>query len=280
MAPVEQPGQAADERELLHERMAGLGAITAGIAHELNNPIGYIASNLNTLGRYGTALAQLVAQADAAIPAGGRAAWEEAKAAARWDYLRSDLPALIDETRAGAKHLTVVVNELKALARSTHEPEQVAPDACVRGALTVLGHQLKHRVVLQQELAAATPLALVRAQIVQVFINLVHNSVQALGEGGGTLRIASTQDADGATVSIEDDGPGVPAAQRAGIFAPFVTTKPGGSGLGLAIAARIARSHGGGITCDASPVLGGARFSVRLVGWRGPAAAAPRGERP
>ena len=73
---AEQPGPAADERELLHERMAGLGAITAGIAHELNNPIGYIASNLNTLGRYGAALAQLVAHADAAIPESGRAAWE------------------------------------------------------------------------------------------------------------------------------------------------------------------------------------------------------------
>ncbi len=275
MAAAEQPGPAADERELLRERMAGLGAIAAGVAHELNNPIGYIASNLNTLGRYGTALVSLVAHADAAIPESGRAAWDEAKAAARWDYLRGDLPALIDETRAGARHLTVVVNELKALARSTRDPEQVAPDACVRAALTVLAHQLKHRIVVQQELAADAPLALVRAQVVQVFINLVHNAVQSLGERGGTLRITSIQDADGATVSVEDDGPGVPVERRAGIFAPFVTTKTGGSGLGLAIAARIARSHGGDIACDASPALGGARFSVRLAGWCGQAGAQP-----
>ncbi len=273
MAAAEQPGPAADERELLRERMAGLGAITAGIAHELNNPIGYIASNLNTLGRYGAALASLIAHADAAIPPDGRAAWDAAKAAARWDHLRGDLPVLLDETRAGARHLTVVVNELKALARSTLEPEQVAPDVCVRAALTVLAHQLRHRVAVQQELAAAAPLALVRAQVVQVFINLVHNAVQALGERGGALRITSSQDAGGATVSVEDDGPGVPAERRAGIFAPFVTTKAGGSGLGLAIAARIARSHGGDITCDASPALGGARFSVRLAGWGGAPAA-------
>ena len=247
--------------------MCNLGELTAGIAHELNNPIGYI-DNLNTLRRYSQILAELIGAADGEMDAGARARWQERLQQARWDFIRTDLDELIEETRQGANHLKDVVNDLKTLCRTSLSCEQAIPDGCVRSAMTVLSHQLKHRYRVRESLQAGDAILMVRSQIIQLVINLIHNAQQALGEGGGTIMV-STRQADGRTcLSIEDDGPGVPEELRSQIFAPFFTTKGNGTGLGLAIAAQIARSHGGGIRCDRSPELGGARFAVEIAGWQ------------
>jgi len=247
--------------------MCNLGELTAGIAHELNNPIGYISSNLNTLRRYSQILAELIGAADGEMEEAARTRWQERLQQARWDFIRTDLHELIEETRQGANHLKDVVNDLKTLCRTSLSCEQAIPDGCVRSALTVLSHQLKHRYQVRDELSASEAIPMVRSQIIQLVINLIHNAQQALGDRGGTI-LVGTRQAGGVThLCIEDDGPGVAEELRTQIFTPFFTTKGNGTGLGLAIAAQISRNHGGDIACDRSPQLGGARFKVALTGW-------------
>ncbi len=257
-----------DTQAIHHERMASLGELTAGIAHELNNPIGYIGSNLNTLRRYVETLAKLMDAAGGYMTPERRAAWDQALADAQWSRIRADLTAVVDETREGAEHVKNVVGDLKLLARSSVTPEQGCVDQCAASALSVLAYQLKHRCQVERDLECKHPLLLVRPQIIQLVINLVHNAAQAVG-ANGRIRIR-TRSADGlATLTVEDDGPGVPIHLRQEIFQPFVTSKEGGTGLGLPIVLRIARSHGGTVTLDSSPELGGARVTVELRHYQG-----------
>ena len=262
-------GDELDARTVRRDKMTRLGELTAGIAHELNNPIGYIASNLNTLRRYAQAIDGLLAAAPECMDASGQERWRAQLVAARWDYIKTDLPALINETRQGADHLTHLVADLKALCRTAVIAEPVVIDDCVTSALAVLAHQLKHRFRVTQKLAAPEPLAAMRPQVIQLVINLVHNALQAQ-ENGGSICIATTQVGDTTTLTVEDAGGGVPEPDRQRIFDAFVTGKTDGTGLGLAIVARIARAHGGEAVCDASPGLGGARFSVALRGFAMP----------
>jgi two-component system NtrC family sensor kinase len=265
--PSGERARSFDTESIHRDKMCNLGELTAGIAHELNNPIGYISSNLNTLRRYSQILAELIAAADGEMDEAARARWQERLQQVRWDFIRTDLNDLIEETRQGANHLKDVVNDLKTLCRTSLSCEQAIPDGCVRSAMTVLSHQLKHRYRVRDSLQAGEAILMVRSQIIQLVINLIHNAQQALGDQGGTIRVSTSQ-ADGRTrLCIEDDGPGVPEELRTQIFAPFFTTKGNGTGLGLAIAAQIARNHGGDIRCDRSPELGGARFAVEVTGW-------------
>lgn len=259
-----------DPAVVLRDRIETLGRLTAGIAHELNNPIGYIASNLHTLERYAGVVMTLIDGTEADLPEAVRAAWRSRLTAARWDYVRSDLPTLITETRQGAEQLKHVVAELKGLCHQAAKPELVTVDACVHAALLVLTHALKRRTRICLDLAAPLPLSLVRAQVVQLLINLVHNAIEAFGDrprATNTIRITSRGEGENVLLWVEDNGPGIPPAQRARLFETFRTTKRKGTGLGLVISARIARDHGGSLGCDASPDLEGARFTVTLSDW-------------
>lgn len=252
--------------EIQRDKMANLGELTTGIAHEINNSVGYIASNLGTLKRYTEALMRLVERAGDHLEAGKREQWKAQLAEARWEFIVRDLGALTLETRQGADHLKQLVGDLKTLARASPVLESCSLDSCVASALTILAHQLKHRCAVQQRLAAPRSLTMVRPQVMQMVINLVHNAAQILGAGGGTVRITTLDQGGTATLMVEDSGPGVPAELRERIFTPYFTTRQNGTGLGLAIVAQIVRTHGGEVSCDASPELGGACFTVVLRG--------------
>lgn len=260
----------SDNALIQRERMAGLGEITAGIAHELNNPIGYIGSNLNTLRRYVDVASTLIAQAGSFMEPDRRIAWEQSLAAVRWSVIRDDLAAVVDETREGAEHVKNVVGDLKLLARTSVSPEQGCIDQCISSALTVLTHQLRHRCQVERDLACHDGFLLVRSQIIQLVINLVHNAAQAVAHGG-RIRVTSRGHDGFATITVEDDGPGIPSQLREEVFKPFYTDKTAGTGLGLPIVVRIAGNHGGEVRLDSSPDLGGARFVVELRHWQGTA---------
>lgn len=274
--PVSSPGHSPlmvpRAGEAHRARLAMLGELTAGIAHELNNTIGYIGSNLGTLRRYADSLVRLVERAGDHLDPLARERWVRELAEARWEQIRQDLDTLIGETRQGADHLKNVVADLRILARANPTIEAGSLDGCVTSACTVLGNLLKHRCALQLRQLAPHAIPMVRPQVVQLSINLIHNAVQALGSGGGTLRITTSEEPGAVRLVVEDSGPGVPAELRERIFEPYVTTRDSGTGLGLTISRQIARSHGGGVTCDASPELGGARFTAILRGARSPRA--------
>jgi len=256
--------QPADDTSIHHERMATLGALTAGIAHELNNPIGYISSNLNTLRRYIISIQGLLEQADTWIDPVHRAAWAQMLQTERWSTVRADLTDVIDETRQGAEHLKNVVGDLKTLARTSTTTEHASLDSCVASALTVLSHVVRHRCIIEQTLAAPAQRTLIRSHILQIIINLVHNACDAIPVSGGRLCLSSHQHDDHSVIIVEDNGPGISDQLRDTIFDDFYTTKATGTGLGLALARRFAKQHGGDIHYDQSPTLNGARFTVTI----------------
>ncbi len=255
--------------ELNREKMAQLGELTVGIAHELNNSIGYIGSNLGSLRRYSEALIRLVQRVEPHLAPEARARWQAELAAARWDFIAADLNNLLSETQTGADHLKHVVADLKVLARSSPSTESASVDACVDSALTVLAHQVKHRCVVERQLAAPRALVMVRSQVMQLVINVVLNAVQALPNTGGTIRVTTTDDGRSVTLVVADSGPGVADQLGATIFEPYVTTKASGTGVGLALGQQIVATHGGTISVDRCPRLGGARFTVTLVAANG-----------
>ncbi len=252
--------------DLQRDRLSALGELTAGVAHELNNSIGYIASNLHTLERYVMTLARLIDRVESALPEEHRAVWRAELAAAKWDFVRQDLPSLLADTRQGADHLKDVVGEVKTLARASTSAEGVSLDACVAGALTILAHPLKRRAPVERNLAAPRRILGVKPQLMQLAINLVLNALDAVPASGGQVRVTTRDDGAGVLLIVEDNGPGVPELLRERIFEPYVTTKADGTGLGLAIAGAIARHHGGRLALDRSPDLGGARFTALLSG--------------
>lgn len=252
--------------EIQRDKLALLGQLTAGIAHDLNNPIGYISSNLNALGRYVSTMTSLFSEVDGLIAPEHRERWDSLCQAAKLERIIEDLSCLLTETREGAEHLKSMVADLKYLGRARAEVELVAPDSCIRSALNLLKHHLTRGVVeVEAILSASEPLPMVRGQIIQLVANLAHNSIQAMPTGG-RLRVTSTQDGPLVEILVEDSGPGIPAEITQHIFDPFFTTKaPGaGTGLGLAIARKLAQNHGGDVTLIPSKSLGGACFLVRL----------------
>ena len=256
--------------EIHRDKMACLGELTVGIAHELNNTVGYIASNLNTLGRYTDGLRRLVDRVEGHLNPDAADRWHSELAEARWQQIDRDLAQLLEETREGADHLKRVVADLKALARPTLTSESVSLDQCVEGGMTILTHALKHRYQVELNLVAPRLLHVIRPQVMQVAINLIHNALQAQ-PNGGRLRISTVDDGEHATLLVDDAGPGVPTALVRKIFEPYFTTKQSGTGLGLAIAAQVVRSHGGDLSVSPSD-LGGARFAASFSGLRHPRA--------
>ena len=260
---------ASDRRrslDLRHDKMAQLGELTVGIAHELNNSIGYIGSNLGSLRRYSQALVRLVERVEPHLAPEYRARWQEELTAARWQFIAADLDNLLSETQAGADHLKHVVADLKILARASPTTEGASIDACVASALTVLAHQVKHRCVLEQHLAAPRAVVMVRSQVIQLIINLVLNAVQALPSSGGTISLLTYDDGRTVTLQVSDSGPGIAESVREHLFEPYVTTKATGTGVGLALCQQIAATHGGTVTAGICRQLGGACFTVQLLG--------------
>jgi signal transduction histidine kinase len=256
--------RSVDDNSIHHERMATLGTLTAGIAHELNNPIGYISSNLNTLRRYIISMQAMLNQADTWIDPVHRAAWTQMQQTERWSTVRADLIDVIDETRQGAEHLKNVVGDLKTLARTSKTTEHASVDSCITSALTVLSHVVRHRCIIDKNLAAPGERTLIRSHILQIIINLLHNACDVIPISGGRLCLSSHQRDDHSVIIVEDNGPGIPDQLRSTIFDDFYTTKSTGTGLGLALARRFAKQHGGDIICDQSPTLKGARFTVTI----------------
>ena len=243
-----------------------LGQLTAGVAHELNNPIGYIASNLTSLQKYANTLIALIEQAEECMPAQQRDEWHAILKQKRWAFIRDDLPSLLADSCDGADLLKRVVADLKTLGRRGSSPEIAAPHDCVHSALSMLRHQLKRGYTVNEHIDHIEPMPVVRAQIIQAVTNIIHNAIQAMADQPGIIAISCQEANNMITISIEDDGPGIPDTIQPHIFEPRFTTKDSrsGSGLGLSIVHDIAVHHGGTVSLKPSLELAGARFEITL----------------
>jgi signal transduction histidine kinase len=245
--------EAAQSQLLQSEKMASIGQLAAGVAHEINNPIGFVNSNLGTLGRY---VDDLLRVADAA---GDSAAAQAVAREVDLPFLRADLAALLGESRDGLERVRRIVANLKDFSHVDQEAEFVLADlvAGLESTIGVAAHELKYKTELVRELR---PLPLVRcipAQINQVFLNLLVNAAQAIAEHG-VITVRSGQDRDEVWMEVADTGKGMDDTTVRRMFEPFFTTKPvgTGTGLGMSICYDIVKKHGGRFDVKSTPGAG------------------------
>lgn len=247
------------------EKMASLGRLVAGVAHELNNPISFVLGNAHAMQRYGRHLGEYLnaVHAEATSPA-----VQALRKRLRIDAILADLPSLIEGLMEGAERSAAIVDGLKrfsATDRGGAERFDLA-DAVRRSAHWVEKAAPAHVQLLLDAPDAPVMLCGAAGRIQQVLINLVQNAVDATAHHPAPRVSVRLTEADGwATVTVADNGPGLSPEVQQRLFEPFFTTKPvgEGTGLGLSISFGIVEQHGGQLLADNAPE-GGARFTLRL----------------
>ncbi len=258
--------QATQMQLIQREKMASVGQLVAGVAHELNNPIGFVYSNVTTLEDFVRRLrAMLESYRAAPVPEAERARLQAEWESRKVDYALKYLDSMIDGIREGAERARKIVRDLRVFARSQDDVWQpVDIHEEIESSLTLLNHLLKDRVTVHRKFGELPQVECVRSQMDQVFLNLLANAAQAI-PGPGAITIDTHREGDMAVIGITDTGPGIPPEIMGRVFDPFFTTKPvgEGTGLGLSISYEIVKKHGGEIRAE-SPPGGGAVFTIYL----------------
>lgn len=231
-------------RELLQaEKMASVGQLAAGVAHEINNPIGFVNSNLGTLERYVHDLVQLAGLAGK-TPEGATLQGE-----IDFDFLKNDVPELLHESHEGLERVRRIVASLKDFSRvDQNEWQEADLLAGLDSTLSIAMHEIRYKADIVRELQPLPPIRCAPAQLNQVFLNLLVNAAQAIPEHG-TITLRSGTEADRVWIEIADTGCGMDEATQHRIFEPFFTTKPvgTGTGLGMSLTWDIVKKHDGSI---------------------------------
>lgn len=253
------------------DKLASIGQLAAGVAHEINNPIGYIFSNFGTLEKYLVNLMAMLDAYEAAEATHGDPATVAGLQAMRerieLDYLKEDIPALMQESHEGIVRVRKIVQDLKDFSRvdTTHEWLFTDLRQCIASTLNVVNAELKYKADLVCDLIEAPEVECRASEINQVIMNLLVNAAQAIGDERGTITIRNGFDDHQVWFEIEDTGSGISQDQLKRLFDPFFTTKPvgKGTGLGLSISYGIVQKHHGRITVRT--VVGqGSAFRVTL----------------
>ena len=258
----------AHNQLLQSEKMASIGQLAAGVAHEINNPISYVNSNLGALQQYVGKLLQLIAgyeQHDAELPAASRDALDALKREIDLDYLRNDVGELLAESLGGLQRVKRIVQDLKDFSHvSDSEMQWANLENCLESTLNVVGNELKYKAEVVRDYGHLPEVECIPSQLNQVFMNLLVNASQAITERG-VITLRTRQDGDQACLEISDTGSGIPPEIINRIFDPFFTTKPvgTGTGLGLSITHGIIRKHHGRIEV-ASEIGKGSTFRIVL----------------
>ncbi|PTL84862.1 PAS domain S-box protein [Vitiosangium sp. GDMCC 1.1324] len=230
----------------LADRMASMGTLAAGIAHEINNPLAFVISNLGFL-------LDETRRMPSVLPPGGIAARPEV----------DEWRAVLMEAREGAERVRQIVRQLKTFSRPDEERvEPVDVHAVLDSAVMLAANEIKHRAKLKREYGQIPPVRGNEGRLCQVFLNLVVNASQAIPEGAAEqneIRLVTRMGSEGrVVVEVQDTGSGIPAEALGRIFDPFYTTKPVGvgTGLGLSICHGIITSLGGDISVESEPGRG------------------------
>ncbi|MGZ4999935.1 MAG: bacteriohemerythrin [Methylomonas sp.] len=253
------------------EKMVSIGLLAAGVAHEINNPLGYIYSNLNSLKQYIHDLTQVSEMAERLaeqLPADHpeTLAFNRLKQAIDLDFLKSDAADLVLESLEGAMRAKKIVQDLRDFSRiDKQERELFDLEAGMDATLNIVNNELKYKAQVVKEYGGVKPFECVGAQLNQVFMNLLVNAAQAIEEFGKITVRTGYKDADWVWVEVEDTGKGMSEEVKAKIFDPFFTTKPvgKGTGLGLSLSYKIIQDHHGSIAVHSVPGQG-TKFIIYL----------------
>jgi len=260
----------AQEQLIQSEKLASIGQLAAGVAHEINNPIGYVHSNLGTLNEYTRHLLALVEAYDLALGRSGNehGIAEIADLRRRFDidFVASDLPQLLAESREGIERVRKIVQDLKDFSRSEAGDAWVMADVHrgLDSTLNIVWNELKYKAQVVKSFGELPLIECVPSELNQVFMNILVNAGQAL-RGRGIITVSTGREDDHVWIAIGDDGEGIHEDVMPRIFDPFFTTKPVGSGtgLGLAISYGIIRKHSGNIHVTSTPGQG-TMFRIEL----------------
>ncbi|MDP1524870.1 MAG: ATP-binding protein [Rhodocyclaceae bacterium] len=260
----------AHNQLLQSEKMASIGQLAAGVAHELNNPIGFVHSNLGTLKTYLDDIFQIAAVCEAAAAEAGNpedfARIQTIKAEKDFDFLKTDVYQLLAESTDGLQRVKKIVQDLKDFSRPGEAEWQWADlNKGIESTLNIVWNELKYKCTVKKEYGELHQVRCLAAQLNQVFMNLLINAAQAIETKGEIVISTCALDADTVQIKIADSGKGITPVHMNRLFEPFFTTKPvgKGTGLGLSIAWSIIEKHHGKIEV-ASEVGKGTTFTITL----------------
>ncbi len=261
--------KSAHSQLLQQEKMASIGQLAAGVAHEINNPMGYITSNLRSLKDYVKDLLEFMEEQDRLISSMGSVElatrYEGLKKDLDLDFILEDLEALVRESLEGAERVTEIVKALKSFSRVDQALYKEADiNECVESTLKIVWNELKYKATVHTEYGELPLVLCYPQQLNQVFMNLLVNAAQAI-EDRGEITVKTWAEGGYVFVSISDTGCGIPEEIQERIFEPFYTTKEvgKGTGLGLSITYDIVKKHGGELTVESKPGEG-STFTVKL----------------
>jgi signal transduction histidine kinase/DNA-binding response OmpR family regulator len=255
-------------RRLQSEKLASIGMLAAGVAHEINNPASFVLANIESLSGLLRALDEKLREA----PAARKLAVKD---------LLFEAMTIVQESKEGMARIHRIVRDLHSFSRVDDNAAAVADvNAAVESALTMLRNELRYRTAVERDLRASQPVRGNAARLGQVFLNLILNAAHALPEADlnrNRLQVRSFDDGPAVIIEVEDNGPGIAPEIMPRIFESFFTTKPPGlgTGLGLPISREIVRSLGGELSVE-SPPGKGALFRVRLPALEAAAVERPR----
>jgi len=251
------------------EKMACIGQLAAGVAHEINNPMGFISSNLNTLVKYMERLTDFIHLQSEAIDSlqGGALAQElqDKRKALKIDHVIDDTRELIRESVDGAERVRIIVQNLKSFSRvDDAESRHADINDCITSTINIVWNELKYKATLVKDLGVIPLTRCHPQQINQVFMNLLVNAAQAI-EKQGEISVRTWHENGSIYAQVKDSGCGIPPDLLNKIFEPFFTTKEvgQGTGLGLSITYDIVKNHKGEITATSEPGKG-TTFTIRL----------------
>jgi signal transduction histidine kinase len=276
----------SQKRALQQEKMASIGQLAAGVAHEINNPMGFITSNLRSLQKYMTRIREFTKVQSEVIEtlartrgADGDSALRDAAESRRSlkiDYVFEDAGSLLKESLEGVHRVTRIVRDLKDFSRAD-EAARVPTDIneLLEGVINVVWNELKYKASLSRHFEALPQIRCNPSQLSRVFLNILINAAQAIIESG-EITVKTRVDKGHIEVTVSDTGLGIPSDHIGRVFEPFFTTRGigKGAGLGLSIAHDIVKTHKGEISVS-SEVGKGTTCVVRL-----PVEAADRIEAP
>ncbi|MBD3658375.1 MULTISPECIES: ATP-binding protein [Marinobacter] len=245
----------ANRQLLQSEKMAAIGQLAAGVAHEINNPVGYVYSNLQSLETY---LGDLFRLTDAIDSADSVADLQSIKRNIDYDFIRTDLGDLLAESREGIERVRKIIAAMKDFSYVEDEAFKLANlHQGIETTLNVVNNELKYKAEVVRDFGDLPDIECILSQLNQVVMNLLVNAAHAI-EGFGRITIRTRQDNDQVILEVEDNGKGIAEEHLTRIFEPFFTTKPvgKGTGLGLSLSFNIIEKHNGRMDVHSTPGQG------------------------
>ena len=261
------------------EKLASVGMLAAGVAHEINNPIGYVSSMLNTIEKYNGRIFEIVESYRALHLAEGGTPDKQTldDLDARWrkgkiDFAVKSLPKLVGRCKEGTERVKKIVSDLRSFSRTDEQAvSEFDLNEVIEMSLNISWNELKYKAEVVRDLTDSAMVAGSSSKLASVFVNLLVNAAQALDKQG-TITVTSRVAGGTVIATVADTGKGIAPEDLSKIFDPFFTTKPvgQGTGLGLNVAYNIVQQHHGRIWAESELGVGTTFFmELPLVGVQG-----------